>query len=139
MIITRSRLHAVRYKLALDRYLKEKDYPYQSLVAFTGTVRDGEDFTETKMNSASSGSHIPDKATADTFQQAPYRFLVVANKFQTGFDQPLLGAMYIDKKLAGVNAVQTLSRLNRIHPHKTGTLVLDFANEADEIPLPRSF
>ncbi|AOC52416.1 Type I restriction-modification system, restriction subunit R [Microcystis aeruginosa NIES-2481] len=133
MIITRSRLHAVRYKLALDRYLKEKDYPYQSLVAFTGTVRDGEDFTETKMNSASSGTHIPDKATADTFQQAPYRFLVVANKFQTGFDQPLLGAMYIDKKLAGVNAVQTLSRLNRIHPHKTGTLVLDFANEADEI------
>jgi type I restriction enzyme R subunit len=133
MIVTRSRLHAVRYKLAIDEYLREKGYPYQSLVAFTGTVKDGGDFTETGMNTASSGTHIPDTATADTFNQAPYHFLVVANKFQTGFDQPLLVAMYVDKKLGGVNAVQTLSRLNRVHPGKTGTVVLDFANEADEI------
>jgi type I restriction enzyme R subunit len=133
MIVTRSRLHAVRYKREVDKYLREKGYPYQSLVAFTGTVKDDGDFTETNMNTKSSGTHIPDTATADTFNQAPYHFLVVANKFQTGFDQPLLVAMYVDKKLGGVNAVQTLSRLNRVHPGKTGTVILDFANEASEI------
>ena len=133
MIVTRSRLHAVRYKLAVDQYLRRKGYPYQSLVAFTGTVKDGGDFTETNMNTASSSTHIPDTATADTFNQVPYRFLVVANKFQTGFDQPLLVAMYVDKPLGGVNAVQTLSRLNRIYHGKAGTVVLDFANEANEI------
>jgi type I restriction enzyme R subunit len=133
MIVTRSRLHAVRYKREVDQYLREKGYPYQSLVAFTGTVKDDGDFTETNMNTASSGIHIPETATADTFNQAPYHFLVVANKFQTGFDQPLLVAMYVDKKLGGVNAVQTLSRLNRVHPGKIGTVILDFANEASEI------
>jgi type I restriction enzyme R subunit len=133
MIITRSRLHAVRYKQEVDKYIREKGYPYQSLVAFTGTVKDDGDFTETNMNTRSSGKHIPDTATADTFNQPPYHFLVVANKFQTGFDQPLLVAMYVDKKLSGVNAVQTLSRLNRVHPGKTGTVILDFANEASEI------
>ena len=133
MIVTRSRLHAVRYKLALDAYLQEKGYSYQSLVAFTGTVKDGAEFTETGMNTRSARVHIPDKKTAETFKQEPYRFLVVANKFQTGFNQPLLVAMYVDKKLGGVNAVQTLSRLNRTHSGKTGTVVLDFANEADDI------
>jgi type I restriction enzyme R subunit len=133
LLVTRSRLHAVRCKLALDQYLREKGYPYQSLVAFTGTVKDGGDFTETNMNTASSGTHIPETATANTFNQAPYRFLVVANKFQTGFDQPLLVAMYVDKPLGGVNAVQTLSRLNRVCPGKTETVVLDFANKADDI------
>lgn len=132
MIVTRSRLHAVRYKLAVDEYLREKGYPYQSLVAFTGTVKDDGDFTETSMNTAAAGVHIPETATAETFNQSPYRFLIVANKFQTGFDQPLLMAMYVDKKLGGVNAVQTLSRLNRSHPDKS-TVVLDLANEADEI------
>jgi type I restriction enzyme, R subunit len=134
MLVTRSRLHAVRYKLAIDQYLRDKGYPYQSLVAFTGTVKDGGvDCTEANMNTASAGTHISEKATAETFNQEPYRFLIVANKFQTGFDQPLLSAMYVDKKLGGVNAVQTLSRLNRTHPNKTATVVLDFTNEASVI------
>lgn len=128
MIVTRSRLHAVRYKLALDRYLAERGLPFKALVAFSGTVKDGgKDYTEANMNG------FPDAQTAKTFERPEYRFLVVANKFQTGFDQPLLHTMYVDKKLGGVNAVQTLSRLNRTHPEKKSTMVLDFANEADEI------
>jgi type I restriction enzyme, R subunit len=130
MVVTRSRLHAVRYKLAVDAYLKEKAHPWKALVAFSGTVRDpesGADFTEAGMNG------VGEAQTAKTFAQPEYRFLVVAEKFQTGFDQPLLHTMYVDKKLSGVNAVQTLSRLNRVHPDKEETVVLDFANEADEI------
>ena len=128
MIVTRSRLHAVRFKLAVDRHLEEKDYPFKAVVAFSGTVEDGgQSYTEAGMNGFS------EKQTAKTFAGPDYRFLIAANKFQTGFDQPLLYAMYVDKKLGGVNAVQTLSRLNRIHPEKNGTVVLDFANEADEI------
>lgn len=133
MIVTRSRLHAVRYKLALDEYLRAKQYPYQSLVAFTGKVKDGAEFTETSMNTASAGTKISESATAETFKQDNYRFLIVANKFQTGFDQPLLVAMYVDKKLTGLTAVQTLSRLNRIYLSKDAVFVLDFANEADDI------
>ncbi len=129
MIVTRSRQAAVRYKLALDRYLKERGYPYKALVAFSGQVKDeGATFTEAGMNGG-----VSEAQTAKTFEQADYRFLVVANKFQTGFDQPLLHTMYVDKKLGGVNAVQTLSRLNRVHPGKEDTAVLDFANESDEI------
>ncbi len=128
MIVTRSRLHAVRYKQAVDRYLKEKGYPYKALVAFSGTVQDGGlDYTEASMNG------FPESQTAETFKRDEYRFLIVANKFQTGFDQPLLHTMYVDKKLGGVHAVQTLSRLNRVHPEKTETMVLDFANEAEAI------
>ncbi len=128
MIVTRSRLHAVRYKLALDQYLREKGYPYKALVAFSGTVRDaGVDYTESNMNG------FPEAQTAGTFEHPEYRFLVVAEKFQTGFDQPLLHTMYVDKKLSGVNAVQTLSRLNRTRPDKAETMVLDFTNEADDI------
>jgi len=128
MFVTRSRLHAVRYKLAVDRYLKEKGHPFQALVAFSGTVQDGgQSYTESGMNGFS------ERQTAKTFERPEYRFLIVANKFQTGFDQPLLHTMYVDKKLGGVNAVQTLSRLNRTHPGKRGTMVLDFANEADAI------
>ena len=129
MIVTRSRRHAVRYRLAVDRYLKERGYPFKALVAFSGTVEDGgQSYTEPGMNG------FPETQTAKAFERPEYRFLIVANKFQTGFDQPLLHTMYVDKKLGGVNAVQTLSRLNRTHPPtKTGTLVLDFANEADEI------
>src|SRR5713101_7699186 len=127
MIVTRSRLHAVRYKLAVDKYLAERGYPFKALVAFSGTVQDGgESYTEPGMNG------FPEAQTAKTFERPEYRFLIVANKFQTGFDQPLLHAMYVDKKLGGVGAVQTLSRLNRTHPEKKGTMVLDFANEADE-------
>ncbi|MDI6894960.1 MAG: DEAD/DEAH box helicase family protein [Bacillota bacterium] len=128
MIVARSRLHAVRYKLALDAYLREKGYPWKTLVAFSGTVHDGGmDYTEPNMNG------LPETQTARVFERPEYRFLIVANKFQTGFDQPLLHTMYVDKKLGGVNAVQTLSRLNRTHPGKSETLVLDFANEGEEI------
>jgi len=128
MIVTRSRLHAVRYKLTVDRYLAERGYPFKALVAFSGTVQDGgQSYTESGMNGFS------EKQTAKTFEQPEVRFLIVANKFQTGFDQPLLHSMYVDKKLGGVNAVQTLSRLNRAHPEKRGCTVLDFANEADDI------
>ena len=134
MIVTRSRLHAVRSKLALDRYLAENGHPWRALVAFSGTVNDhGESYTESGMNSAGQKHVISDRQTAAEFEKPECRFLVVASKFQTGFDQPLLHAMYVDKKLGGVNAVQTLSRLNRTHPGKKGTVVLDFANEAEEI------
>jgi type I restriction enzyme R subunit len=127
MIVTRSRLHAVRYKLAVDHYLAAQDHRFQALVAFSGRVTDGgQAYTESGMNG------FPEAQTARVFERPDYRFLIVAHKFQTGFDQPLLHTMYVDKKL-GVNAVQTLSRLNRTHPGKTGTMVLDFANEADEI------
>ncbi len=129
MIVTRSRLHAVRYKKEVDRYIKEKGYNFKSLVAFSGTVSDGGiDYTESNMNEG-----ISEKQTAETFKGNEYRLLIVANKFQTGFDQPLLHTMYVDKKLGGVNAVQTLSRLNRVHPGKEETMVLDFANQAEEI------
>ena len=129
MIVTRSRLHAVRYKRAVDEYLAKQGYPFKALVAFSGTVNDGgKPYTESSMNG------FPEGQTAKSFERPEYRFLIVANKFQTGFDQPLLHTMYVDKKLGGVNAVQTLSRLNRIlPPDKKGTLVLDFANEADAI------
>jgi type I restriction enzyme R subunit len=129
MIVTRSRLHAVRYRLAVDKYLAERGYPFKALVAFSGTVQDGgQSYTESGMNG------FPEGQTAKTFERAEYRFLIVANKFQTGFDQPLLHTMYVDKKLGGVGAVQTLSRLNRtLPPDKKGTMVLDFANEPDEI------
>jgi len=135
MIVTRSRLHAVRFKLAVDAYLKEKGYPFKSLVAFSGTVKDGgKDYTESGMNTLSVGKSVPETATAQMFNQDEFRLLIVACKFQTGFDQPLLHTMYVDKKLGGVNAVQTLSRLNRIcPPDKEDTMVLDFANEAEEI------
>ena len=134
MIVTRSRLHAVRTRIALDGYLAEKGHPWKALVAFSGTVTDGgESYTESGMNSAGQDRVISDRQTAAEFEKPEHRFLVVASKFQTGFDQPLLHTMYVDKKLGGVNAVQTLSRLNRMHPGKPGTMVLDFANEADEI------
>ena len=128
MIVTRSRLHAVRYKRAVDAYLAAQGHPFKALVAFSGTVQDaGRSYTEANMNGA------PEAQTARTFDGPEHRFLIVANKFQTGFDQPLLHTMYVDKKLGGVNAVQTLSRLNRTHPEKRGTMVLDFANEADGV------
>ena len=128
MIVTRSRLHAVFYKQAFDAYLKQKNYPIKALVAFSGTVNHSNlDYTEAQMNGFS------DKQTAEQFKKSDYRFLIVAEKFQTGFDQPLLHTMYIDKVLSSVAAVQTLSRLNRIHARKAETMVLDFANHADDI------
>lgn len=128
MIVTRSRLHAVRYKLAMDDYLKSIGNPFKALVAFSGTVKDkGTEYTETGMNG------FPETKTAETFKGDDYKILIVAEKFQTGFDQPLLHTMYVDKRLNGLHAVQTLSRLNRTHPDKTETFVLDFANEAEDI------
>ena len=123
MIVTRSRLHAVRFKLAVDKYLGEKGYPYGALVAFSGKVVDpdgGAECTEAGMNG------MPETQTAAAFHHPDYRIMVCAEKFQTGFDEPLLHTMYVDKKLGGVNAVQTLSRLNRTHPDKQETMVLDF-------------
>ena len=128
MIVTKSRLHAVKYKLAIDKYLEDHLYPYKALVAFSGTVRDGgREYTEGQMNG------IPEKHTAEEFKKDDYKFLIVAEKFQTGFDQPLLSVMYVDKKLSGVSAVQTLSRLNRVCPGKEEAFVLDFVNDADDI------
>ena len=133
MVVTGSRLAAVRYKLAFDRYIKEKGYTgIRSLVAFSGTVEDPDDpgssYTEVAMNDGLSESELP-----ETFGRDDYRVLLVAEKYQTGFDQPLLQTMYVVKRLAGVQAVQTLSRLNRIAPGKSRTFVLDFANEEDDI------
>ena len=133
MVVTGSRLAAVRYKLAFDRYIKEKGYTgIRSLVAFSGTVEDPDDpgssYTEVAMNDGLAESELP-----ETFGRDDYRVLLVAEKYQTGFDQPLLQTMYVVKRLAGVQAVQTLSRLNRIAPGKSRTFVLDFANEEDDI------
>jgi type I restriction enzyme R subunit len=131
MVVTRSRLHAVRYKQAIDAYIAEKNYKdVRTLVAFSGTVYDpdvsGSEYTEHLMNAIKS-SAIPEEFAKS------YQVLVVAEKFQTGFDQPLLHTMYVDKKLNGITAVQTLSRLNRIHPDKEDTFILDFVNDAEEI------
>ncbi len=129
MVVTSSRLHAVRYKQAIDKYLKERGYTdIAALVAFSGRVvaNDG-DYTEPGMNG------FPESQTAKRFGSDEYQVLIVAEKFQTGFDQPLLHTMYVDKVLVGLAAVQTLSRLNRIHPLKADTFVLDFRNDAEEI------
>ncbi len=130
MIVTKSRLHAVKYKLAFDKYLREKGYQYKALVAFSGIVKDesGHEYTEQRMNGG-----ISESQTAEEFKKDEYRFLIAAEKFQMGFDQPLLQVMYVDKKLSGVNAVQTLSRLNRTYPGKLDTFVLDFVNDTDDI------
>jgi type I restriction enzyme R subunit len=129
MVVTSSRLHAVCYKLAIDRYIREKGYTdVHALVAFSGTVIDqGDQFTEPRMN------EFPESQTAREFAEGDYQVLVVAEKFQTGYDQPLLHTMFVDKPLTGLHAVQTLSRLNRIHPEKTDTFALDFRNAADDI------
>ncbi|MGJ1528080.1 type I restriction endonuclease subunit R [Sphingobacterium spiritivorum] len=124
MLVTSSRANAVKFKKAFDDYLLKISSPYKAIVAFSGEI-DGE--TEASLNGFSS-ANIPSE-----FEKSDYRFLIVANKYQTGFDQPLLHTMYVDKKLGGVNAVQTLSRLNRSHPLKKDTFVLDFANKAEDI------
>jgi type I restriction enzyme, R subunit len=132
MVVTGSRLEAVRYKQSFDRYIQEKGYAIKSLVAFSGTVLDdklpGASYTEPGMNNGISEKELPEK-----FSTQEYQVLLVAEKYQTGFDQPLLHTMFVDKRLAGIQAVQTLSRLNRIHPLKEDTFVLDFVNDRDEI------
>lgn len=133
MVVTRSREHAVKYKRAFDKYIKEKSYSdIQSLVAFSGSITldelPGETFTEVNMNGGIKTSEIPNKFASDAYQ-----VLLVANKFQTGFDQPLLHTMFVDKRLDGVQAVQTLSRLNRTTTGKEDTFVLDFVNKPEDI------
>ncbi|MEO5360686.1 MAG: type I restriction endonuclease [Nitrospirota bacterium] len=129
MLVTRSRLHAVRYFLEFKKQMKERGLTFKPLVAFSGTVNDldsGADYTETGLNP-------PKLSIPDAFKTPDYRILIVAEKFQTGFDEPMLHTMYIDKKLDGVHAVQTLSRLNRTMRGKTETIVLDFVNEPEDI------
>jgi len=132
MVVTGSRLEAVRYKQSFDRYIKEKGYQIKSLVAFSGTVVDDKvadlTYTEEGMNHCIRQKELPER-----FATQEYQVLLVAEKYQTGFDQPLLHTMYVDKRLAGIQAVQTLSRLNRIHPLKEDTFVLDFVNDREEI------
>jgi type I restriction enzyme R subunit len=132
MVVTGSRMEAVRYKQEFDRYIGKKGYPIKSLVAFSGAVEDDKipekNYTEVGMNGGLKESELP-----ETFAKPDFRVLLVAEKYQTGFDQPLLHTMYVDKRLAGIQAVQTLSRLNRSHPLKDDTFVLDFVNDPTEI------
>ncbi len=134
MVVCSSRAQAVKYKLAFDKYIKENQLPFKALVAFTGVIESynigdssQNEYSEAKMNG------FPEDQTASYFKESQYRFLIVANKFQTGFDQPLLYAMYINKKLQGVNAVQTISRLNRVYPGKKDPITIDFVNDSNTI------
>jgi type I restriction enzyme R subunit len=131
MVVTKSIVSAIKYKKAFDEYLKEIKSPYKAIVAFSGKKSyKGVEMDETSMNNfVSNKNDIP-----KNFKKSEYRFLIVANKYQTGFDQPLLHTMYVDKKLSDVQAVQTLSRLNRAYkPFKKDTFVLDFYNTAEDI------
>ena len=138
MVVTGSRLHAIRYMLAFQNYIAENGYTdIRPLVAFSGTVKDpdtGIEYTEPGMNiDVVTGKNISESQLPDKFDTSDYQILLVANKYQTGFDQPLLCAMYVDKRLDGVQAVQTLSRLNRTYAGKEPPFVLDFVNEAEGI------
>ena len=134
MVITSSRLAAVRYYQECKRYIEENGYKDVGLlVAFSGTIQDnGEEYTEPKLNVQKDGTHISESQTKSEFHDN-FHVLIVAEKYQTGFDEPLLHTMVVDKKLRGVKAVQTLSRLNRIHPMKSDTFVLDFVNTREDI------
>lgn len=135
MIVTPSRLHAVRYMKEFKAYIKEKGYKdLDVLVAFSGSVPDdGVEYTESGMNVTKDGTRVKDNQLKETFNSDDFNLLIVAEKYQTGFDEPLLHTMFVDKKLRGVKAVQTLSRLNRTMQGKKDTFVLDFVNTEDEI------
>ena len=138
MLVTSSRLHAVKYMLAFQRYIEKKGYEdVRPMVAFSGKVQDpdtGLDYSEPQMNlDVVTGKPISESQLPEKFDTEDYQILLVANKYQTGFDQPLLHTMYVDKRLDGVQAVQTLSRLNRISPGKETPFVLDFVNSAEDI------
>jgi type I restriction enzyme R subunit len=134
MVVVGSRLEAVRWKLAIEKYIKERGYKIGTVVAFSGEVNDKESgpdgFTE---NSQTLNPNLKGRDIREAFKGDEYQILLVANKFQTGFDQPLLCGMYVDKRLGGVQAVQTLSRLNRAYPNKDTTYVLDFVNDTAEV------
>ncbi len=131
MLVTKSRLHAVRFKRKFDEIMREMKLPYSALVAFSGSVKDeetGEEYTENSMNMLEGKIGIK-----EAFKLPQYRILIVANKFQTGFDEPMLHTMFVDKKLGNTSTVQTLSRLNRTAKGKGDPLVLDFVNDPEEI------
>jgi type I restriction enzyme R subunit len=132
MVVTSSRLEAVRYKESFDRYIAAKGYAIKTLVAFSGVVTDDKikdkTYTEEGMNGG-----IKEKELPERFASPEFHVLLVAEKYQMGFDQPLLHTMYVDRRLAGIQAVQALSRLNRVHPLKEDTFVLDFVNDRIEI------
>jgi type I restriction enzyme, R subunit len=134
MVVLGSRVEAVRWKLALESYIKRRGYRIGALVAFSGEVNDPESGPEAfAENSTSMNPLLKGRDIRDAFKGEDFHLLLVANKFQTGFDQPLLCGMYVDRRLAGIQAVQTLSRLNRAHPGKDTTYVLDFVNSSEEV------
>ncbi|MBL0115809.1 MAG: type I restriction endonuclease subunit R [Sphingomonadales bacterium] len=134
MVVLGSRLEAVRWQVAIDKYIKSQGYKIGTLVAFSGEVNDPEvDGGPLAENSAKLNPGLKGRDIRDAFAEEEFKILLVANKFQTGFDQPLLCGMYIDRRLAGIQAVQTLSRLNRSHPGKDTTYVLDFVNSSEEV------
>ncbi|MFD2657940.1 type I restriction endonuclease subunit R [Gracilibacillus thailandensis] len=135
MVVTASRLHAVRYYFEFKNYIEKKGYvDMDVLVAFSGSVKDqDEEYSEDQLNKTKEGKRIKENQLKEMFNSDEFNVLVVAEKYQTGFDEPLLHTMFVDKKLSGVKAVQTLSRLNRTYPGKEDTFVLDFVNEADDI------
>jgi type I restriction enzyme R subunit len=131
MVVVRSRKHCVLFQEEMVKQMKERHLPYSCLVGFSGSIHhNGTENTEGSLNSSNGlvGSNIP-----NGFKDPRYRILIVSNKFQTGFDEPLLQTMYVDKKLGGVQCVQTLSRLNRMTSGKTETFVLDFVNDTEDI------
>lgn len=131
MVVTKSRLHAVRFKRKFDEIMQEMKLPYSALVAFSGTVKDNEtdeEYTEMGMNQLQGKISIP-----EALKLPQFRLLIAANKFQTGFDEPLLHTMFVDKKLGGASTVQTLSRLNRTMRGKESTMVLDFVNDPEQV------
>ncbi len=132
MVVTGSRLEAVRYKQSFDRYIRQKGYAIKSLVAFSGTVQDDR-IAEVSYSEVGMNQGIAEKELPERFATQEYQVLLVAEKYQTGFDQPLLHTLFVDKRLAGIQAVQTLTRLNRTHPLKEDTFVLDFVNAREEI------
>ena len=127
MVITSSIERAIEFYKVITKMLEERNSPYKAIVAFTDKVIDGKVVTESELNG------FPSAEIEQRIEQEPYRFLIVADKFQTGYDQPLLHTMYVDKQLSDLKAVQTLSRLNRCHPKKQDTFVLDFANDPEMI------
>lgn len=135
MVVTASRLHAIRYYQHFKDYIEKKGYTdIHVLVAFSGSLKDGEiEYTEENLNKTLDGKAIKESQLPEEFHKDGYSILIVAEKYQTGFDEPLLHTMFVDKRLQGVKAVQTLSRLNRTCSGKTDTFILDFVNTADEI------
>jgi type I restriction enzyme R subunit len=135
MVVTSSRAAAVRYKLAFDKYIKEQkiENQMQAMVAFSGKVTDTIEGVEKEYTEANMNTNLRGREMRKAFDSNDYQVMLVANKFQTGFDQPKLCAMYVDKKLGGVDCVQTLSRLNRTYAGKEQTFIIDFFNEIEDI------